>query len=702
MSDYSIKHKIEQLRMELNRHNHLYYVLDQPEISDFEFDSLMNNLIDLEKKYPVFFDPLSPTVRVGGGLISHFDTVKHSSPMLSLSNTYSKNELIDFDFRVKKILNTNSVNYTCELKYDGVAVSLIYDNGLLKRGVTRGDGMRGDDVTENIKTIKTIPLKLFGNFPNALELRGEIFISKNEFNKINRTRERKKHILEEEYRNQKDELLQLDSDKLEKKYLSELKRLDKYANPRNLASGSLKLLDSSKVAKRNLDCVIYSVHSDDLPFNTHYDNLLKTQEWGFKVSQDIKTHDNVDSIMNFIDSSELKRDMLPFEIDGIVIKVNNIFDQELLGHTAKSPRWAISYKFKSAKASTVLKNIIYQVGRTGAITPVAELEPVSLAGSMIRRASLHNEDFIKKLDLKIGDTVFIEKGGDVIPKVVSVDIAKRTLLCEDISFISKCPFCDSILHKLLNEANYYCLNTDNCMPQKIAQIEHFISRDAMNINTLGSKTVLLLFEEGIINNITDLYDLNVSELIHLKGFGEKSKSVKKAQNIITSLEESKNIPFDRVLYALGIRHVGKTVARKLVGYFNSIEDLINASNHQLLEVDEIGEKIANSLLTYFQKKENIEIVQKLQKHGLQFKGDVIALDSSKLDGLTFIVSGTFTISRSDIKNLIELNGGKNSTSLSQRTSYLIAGDSMGPKKKEKAASLGISVISEMEFRKMLE
>ena len=491
----------------------------------------MRELIKLEKRYPEFFDPLSPTMRVGGGLNESFETVQHISPMLSLSNTYSKKELVDFDSKIKKILGQKFVDYTCELKYDGVAISLIYKNGLLERGVTRGDGVCGDDVTQNIKTINTIPLKLFGDFPSFIEFRGEVFIKKDDFNKINQKREERRMTLEKEYYKKRGLQSSSNDIKLEKQYLTNLKKNENYANPRNFASGSLKLLDSAKVAKRNLDCIIYSVHGVNLPFNSHYKNLLKVQDWGFKISKSTQLYNNVNSMMDFIDSLELQRESLPFEIDGVVVKVNNLIDQETLGHTAKSPRWAISYKFQSAQAYTVLSGITYQIGRTGTITPVAELNPVHLAGSVIKRASLHNADFIKKLDLKIGDTVLVEKGGDVIPKVAEVDIAKRTLLCQDIIFISECPSCNSALYKPSNEVNFYCLNSDYCVPQKIARVKHFIGRDALNIHTLGSKTVVLLFQENIINSIADLYDLSVNKLTCLKGFGEKSKSIKKAQNI---------------------------------------------------------------------------------------------------------------------------------------------------------------------------
>tara|TARA_Y100001968_G_C19431848_1_gene757497 strand:- start:869 stop:2977 length:2109 start_codon:yes stop_codon:yes gene_type:complete len=702
MSIHSVKQKIQKLRDELNHHNYLYYVRDQPKISDFEFDALMNDLITLESKYPDFFDSLSPTQRVGGGLLEGFTTIKHNYPMLSLSNTYSRKDLVEFDKRVKKILNSDLVNYTCELKYDGVAISLLYENGLLIRGVTRGDGVYGDDVTENIKKIKSIPLKLFGDFPSYLEVRGEVFINKNEFIKINNERASKRLILEKEYHKYQKKQASLDFDKKQKYYLSEIKKLAPYSNTRNFASGSLKLLDSSKVAKRNLDCVIYSTHSNTLPHDQHSQNLLKAQDWGFKTSKYIQMCKNIDEMMNFINKIEFERKSLLFDIDGVVIKVDSIASQDTLSHTSKSPRWAISYKFKSAQSVTVLHNVVYQIGRTGSVTPVAELSPVQLAGSLIKRATLHNADFIKKLDLKIGDTVIIEKGGDVIPKVVSVNQEKRTLLCRDIVFLSHCPSCNSTLTKITNEANHYCLNSDNCMPQKIAKLEHFIGRDALNIHTLGSQTIKLLFQKSIITGIFDLYDLNVSKLSHLKGFGEKSKSIKKAQNIIDSLEDSKKVSFEKVLYGLGIRHVGKTVSKKLAEHFLSIDTLINNKYEDFIALDEIGEKIASSLSDYFQNEKNRLLIKKLQDYGLQFQTNTKRLKSDKLNNLTFVVSGIFTLSRSELKDMIEDHGGKNSTALSKKTNYLISGDNMGAKKREKAIVLNVPIISELEFKRMLE
>ena len=704
MSTQSIKQKIEQLQDLLNHHNYLYYVLDNPTISDFEFDSLMQELIDLEKKYPEFSTKSSPTKRVGGGLLKGFATVKHNYPMLSLGNTYSQSDLEDFDNRIKKHIATVSIDYTCELKYDGVAITLIYKHGIFEQAITRGDGVFGDDVTENIKTIKSVPLKLFGDFPDFLEIRGEVFVDKKTFITINNNRQEKKLMLTKSYNATLNSVdtASVDFQKLEKKFLAESKKLETYSNARNFASGSLKLLDSSKVAKRNLSCIFYSVHSDELPYDYHFDNLMKAKKWGFNIPDNIEVHSDIIGIMNFIKKYELKRDELPFEIDGVVVKVNNLISQETLGHTAKSPRWAISYKFQSPQVETVLNSVTYQIGRTGAITPVAELKPVDLAGSIIKRASLHNEDFIKKLDLKTGDCVIIEKGGDVIPKVVSVNLNKRHLLCEPISFLSNCPSCGSLLVRVSKEANYYCVNTLNCIPQKIGQVEHFISRDAMNIHTLGIKTIELLFQESLIHNIADLYDLRTDQLINLQGFGGKSKSSKKAQNIIDSIQVSKDKSFEKVLYGLGIRYVGKTVSKKIVKHFNSISNLMTASINELLQIDEVGEKIAYSVFNYFQQEDNLTLIKRLINAGLTFHVLYGKSESNKLAGLSFVISGTFSISREELRNLIEKNGGKNTSSLSRKTNYLIAGNNFGNKKKTTADSLTIEIISESGFKKMLE
>ena len=664
----------------------------------------MSELIKLENQYPELTNDFSPTNRVGGQPIDSFKTIPHKYPMLSLSNTYAKNELEEFDTRVKKILNIDSIDYTCEYKYDGVAISIVYENGILKHGVTRGNGIAGDDVTNNIKTIKSIPLKLFGDYPKLFEIRGEIFIKKNNFKNINYQIEKKKIKLLEDYNNKKSnkDLSIEDLNKLQKKYIAENNKLEKYSNARNFASGSLKLLDSSKVAKRNLDCVLYALYGENLPHDNHLDNLEKAKSWGFNISNSITVSNNITRLMENINRIDIQRNTLPFEIDGVVIKVNKISYQNILGNTAKSPRWAISYKFKSIQAETLLKNITYQVGRTGCITPVAELSPVNLAGSVIKRASLHNYEYIKKMGLQIGDTVIIEKGGDVIPKVVSINLLKRNNLCRNINFIINCPSCGSRLEKNQTEANFYCLNIYNCLPQRIGSVEHFISRDALNIQTLGSKTIELLFKELLISNISDLYFLNLDSFIGLPGFGEKSGSVKKAENILFSINESKMIPFDKVLYGLGIRYVGKTVSKKLVNYFRSISKLMAASYEDLLEVDEIGEKIAQSVVGFFSNSYNLNLINRLQKAGLLFEIQTHKNKSYKLLKLSFVISGSFTVSREDLRNIIEDNGGKNMTSISSKTSFLISGEKMGLKKKEKAIRLNVPIISEFEFYEMLK
>ncbi len=698
----SIENRIKQLRDDLNYHNHLYYVMDQPVISDHEFDKLMNTLINLEKQYPEFLDPLSPTHRVGGSLLESFESVKHLHPMLSLSNTYSQIELSEFDKRVKKTLSVLDLEYVCELKYDGVAISLIYENGVLIRAVTRGDGVYGDNVTENIKTIKTIPLQLFGNYPSRVELRGEVYISKKEFAKINDYRKKKQLNIEENYNIQIQSNTDIDLTKLKKQYLAEIRKFEQYSNPRNFASGSLKLLDSSRVAKRNLDCVIYSVIDSVSDTHSHHQLLLNARSWGFKISENIEIKNSINGMMDFINKIESNRNSLDFEIDGVVIKVNSLSNQKLLSHTSKSPRWAISYKFKSQQVKTHLKNITYQVGRTGAITPVAELDSIYLSGSFIQRASLHNSDFIKKLDLKIGDIVIIEKGGDVIPKVVAVDLDNRNNHCKDIVFITHCPSCANQLKRVQNEANYYCMNSNKCLPQRIAKVEHFISREALNIHTLGVKTIKMLFVNEIIQNVADLFLLDVNSFTGLKGFGEKSQSIKKAQNIINGIKESVKQPFEKVLYALGIRYVGKTVSKKLAEYFGSIERMRQSTLDELLQVDEIGDKIANSIVDYFNDYNNNLLIKDLQRHGLQMNVIEKTIQSNKLQGLVFVVSGTFKMSREEVKKIIDLNGGKNTSSLSKNTSYLIAGKNMGPKKKDLALSLDIPIISEMDFQKMIE
>ena len=702
MSNQLVRKKILELRSLIHYHNYCYYVLDNPEINDMEFDDLMNSLIDFEEQYPEYDDSFSPTKRVGGGLIDGFKNVKHKYPMLSLSNTYSEEDVVEFDNRVKKSLSVDEIEYSCELKYDGVAISIIYENGQLLRAVTRGDGVSGDDVTENIKTIRSIPLKLFGNYPASLEMRGEVFIEKSRFNQINNQRRLNKERLLKKY-NQLESFDILDNDqiKLKKKIQSKINQLGSYANPRNFASGSLKLLDSSKVAQRGLDCVLYAVYSDNLPFNTHLKNLFESKKWGFKIPENYLKVNSINDLISFIKKFEKNREELPFEIDGVVIKINNLSKQNFLGNTSKFPRWAISYKFKASQSITVLNDVKYQVGRTGSITPVACLDPVHLAGSVIKRASLHNVDFIKKLGLKIGDTVIIEKGGDVIPKVVSVVVSKRNLLCKNIIFSKNCPSCKSILVQPENEVNYYCFNDDHCLPQKTAKIEHFISRDAMNINTLGSKTISLLFSENLINDISDLYKLKENDLYNLRGFGSESKSYKKAQNIIKGIQQSKDISFERLLYGLGIRYVGKTVSKKIIKHFKTMDNIMSANHADLLQIDEVGDRIANSIINYFKNNRNTLLISKLKNYGLNFC-DIDINISTKLSGLNFVISGTFDCTRNELKHLIETNGGNVLSSLSAKTSYLVAGLNMGAKKQEKALLLSIPMLSHADLKLMLE
>ena len=698
-----LKQKIENLRTDLNNHNYNYYILDKQLISDFEYDEMMSRLNELENKYPQFYDPNSPTQRVGGKVLDNFKTVNHSVPMLSLENTYNENDLLNFNDRVLKKIKKKKNNYVCELKYDGVAISITYINGLLVQALTRGDGLSGDDVTENIKTIKSVPLKLIGNFPKKLEVRGEIFIDKKSFEKINSDRSRQREILKQALEK---ELLnvvnQQDIVRINKKYSSKLNKLEPFSNPRNFASGSIKLLDPVKVSARNLSCIFYYVNLPDNYFKNHYEAIVSARNWGFQISQFVQISNSIEEVFEFTKKIEKVRNSLPFEIDGVVIKVNSFSDQLILGNTSKSPRWAISYKFKSTQAETILKDIIYQVGRTGAITPVAFLEPVFLSGSTIRRASLHNDSFIKSLGLKIGDTVIIEKGGDVIPKVVSVDFSKRDLLCRDIKGIEFCPSCKTKLIKPKNEVNLYCVNSMSCRPQIINKIEHFISRDALDISSIGSKTVEMLYDEGKINNVGDLYKLKLSDLINLNGFGSESNSYKKAQNIIDGINNSKSKSFDKLIFGLGIRYVGKTVAKKLSLKFENIVNLKNANFNSLIETDEIGEKIANSVLNFFRDEHNIRLINSLSNSGLNFALDNDSKNkSNKLNNLTFVISGTFTFSREQLANIIEQNDGKLSSSISKNTDYLIEGNKAGPKKIEKANLLGVKIITETKFLSLL-
>lgn len=663
-----VKEEINRLTAELNQHNHLYYVENNPQISDFEFDQLLLKLQQLEEAYPEFASELSPTKRVGGDITKKFETVRHRFPMLSLSNSYSEEEIIEWGNRIKKTIET-PVEYICELKYDGVAIGISYLNGKLLRAVTRGDGFQGEDVTANVITIKTIPLQLQGDYPADFEIRGEIFFPIKAFEKTNEERR--------------------------------LNGEQEFANPRNSASGTLKSQDSKVVASRGLDCMLYGVYGDDLPFENHLESVQKAKGWGFKVpsvqEKYIYKTDSVDGIMKFIHYWDKKRNDLPFEIDGIVIKVNNYDVQIELGFTAKSPRWAIAYKFKAERVETILEEVTFQVGRTGAITPVANLKPVHLGGTTVKRASLHNADQIAKLDLHIGDSVFVEKGGEIIPKIVGVNEALRNSNAFAVVFIEYCPECNSQLIRREGEAQHFCPNEKSCPPQVKGKIEHFIARKAMNIDGLGAETVDLLFSEGLIHNAADLYDLKFDQLIQLDRMAEKS-----ANNLLKGIQESKNIPFERVLFAIGIRFVGETVAKQLAKAFKNIEALALAKYDDLIAVDEIGEKIAISVQNYFLDTENVAFIERLQRAGVQFQMEEKVRASDSLAGKNLVVSGVFTLfSRDQLKELIEQHGGKNVSSISSKTHFVVAGENMGPAKLEKATQLGVAVISENDFAQMI-
>ncbi len=660
--------EIELLSRELNEHNYRYYVLADPAISDYDFDKLLEKLIALEKQFPELQKPDSPSQRVGGTITKEFATVTHKYPMLSLGNTYSEDELIDFDSRVAKGLEGEKFQYVCELKYDGVAIGITYRNGVLVQAVTRGDGVRGDDVTANVKTIRTIPLKLRGHdYPKEFEIRGEIFMRRETFNAINSER--------------------LDAGE------------PPLANPRNAAAGTLKMQDSSVVAKRNLDCFLYFIYSEDAIERDHYHSILKVKEWGFKTPDHIRLCDDLGQVLEFIHDWEKNRSALAYDIDGIVLKVNAYSQQKALGFTAKSPRWAIAYKYKAEQVTTVLESISFQVGRTGAITPVANLKPVLLAGTTVKRASLHNSDIIEKLDVRIGDHVFVEKGGEIIPKIIGVDTSKRDMFSEPFKYIEHCPECGTKLVRQEGEALHYCPNDATCPPQIKGKFEHFIGRRAMDIDSIGAETIELLYNHGLIKNVADLYSLELDDLLPLDRMAKKS-----AGNIIDGITASRQRPFERVLFGLGIRHVGETVAKKLAYYFKDVDRLMSASTEELLQVPEIGEKIAISIRDYFSRPENLEMIQRLKDKGLQLflAEDVMAGFSDKLGGKTFVVSGTFSFfSRDDLKKAIELNGGKVTGSVSAKTDYLVAGENMGPAKLEKAEKLGVKIISEEQFRQMI-
>jgi DNA ligase (NAD+) len=666
MKQSEAKERIEKLRNDIKEHNYKYYVLNQPVISDFEFDLLMNELETLEKRYPEFMSDDSPSLRVGSDITIEFEQYEHKYPMLSLRNTYSDDELKDFDIKIKKA-TPSIVEYVCELKLDGASISITYINGLINRAVTRGDGIKGDDVTSNVKTIKGIPVKVTGKtLPEEFVIRGEILMPRAVFNRLNEDR---------------------------------LKAgITPFANPRNAAAGTLKLLDPRIVESRTLDCLFYFLLGEDLPFDTHFDNLMEAALWGFKIPESIKVCRSIEEVIQFKDFWESGRKNLPYDIDGIVIKVNSLSLQEELGFTAKSPRWAIAYKYKAEQASTRLISVVFQVGRTGNITPVANLEPVLLAGSTIKRASLHNADQIAILDLHLNDMVYIEKGGEIIPKITGVDQSLRDPHSKKITFIISCPECGTTLIKNEGEANHFCPNYLHCPPQIKGRIEHFISRRAMDIDGLGEETIDLLYNKKLIITFADLYDLQKEQLINLERFGDKS-----ATNIIRSIKESIKTPYQRVLYALGIRHVGETLAKLISKEFRSIDDLIKADIVQLTGVREIGPKIASSIIAYFSDNENIEIINRLKLRGIKFNDEKeISQTGTSLEGKSIVISGVFIKhSRDEYKEIVEKNRGKNSTTISGNTSFILAGENIGPSKKEKAKELGVPLISEMEFLKII-
>jgi len=658
---------IQDLRDELNQHNHNYYVLDNPIISDFEFDQKLKQLQELENQYSEFFDENSPTQRVGGTITKNFNSVVHDYRMYSLDNSYSKEDLLDWENRIQKVLGNVSMQYTCELKYDGASISITYEKGKLKRAVTRGDGFQGDDVTANIKTIKSIPLQLKGSFPERFDIRGEIILPFEGFEKMNQ------------------ELIEIGE--------------TPYSNPRNTASGSLKLQDSSEVAKRPLECLLYFIVGNNLNIESQYEGLNAARKWGFKVPKEAKLANSIGEVFEYIDYWDTHRHNLPYETDGVVIKVNNLHQQDELGYTAKSPRWAMAYKFKAEQVFTVLNSISYQVGRTGSITPVANLQPVQLAGTIVKRASLHNADQIEKLDIRIEDTVFVEKGGEIIPKIIGVDFTKRNPNSEPTKYITHCPECGSALTRIEGEANHYCPNFYGCPPQIIGRIQHFISRKAMDIQGLGGETVALLFNNGLVKDYADLYSLTVEQILPLERMAQKS-----AENLVNGVQKSKEIPFERVLYAIGIRYVGETVAKKLAKHYKNINAIKNASIMDLIMVDEIGEKIAQSVIEFFENQENVAILERLKQFGVQLEliEKFNPNATSKLEGKTFVVSGVFELfSRDDLKKAIEDNGGKVGSSISSKTDFVIAGENMGPAKLEKANQLKIAIISENDFQAML-
>ncbi|WP_314203989.1 NAD-dependent DNA ligase LigA [Capnocytophaga bilenii] len=661
-----MKEKIQQLRDELNQHNYNYYVLDTPTISDYEFDQKLKELQALEQAHPEFYDENSPTVRVGGSITKNFPTVVHEYRMYSLDNSYSKEDIEEWEQRIIKTLGTDDISFTCELKYDGASIDLLYEDGKLKQATTRGDGIQGDDITANVRTIGSVPLQLRGDYPQRFYIRGEIVMPKKAFERLNQER-----VAAGE---------------------------DPFMNPRNTASGSLKLQDTAEVAKRGLDCLLYFLVGDT-GIATQFESLEKAREWGFKVPNYSRLCHSTQEVMDFINEWDTKRHTLPYETDGVVIKVNNVAQQQELGYTSKSPRWAMAYKYKAEQVDTQLESISYQVGRTGAITPVANLKPVLLAGTIVKRASLHNADQIEKLDIHIGDWVYVEKGGEIIPKIVGVNLDKREPDAVPVSYITHCPECNTELVRNEGEAQHYCPNTYHCPPQITGKIQHFISRKAMDIEGLGEETVELLFRSGVIENYADLYEITVEKLLPLERMAKKS-----AENIVKGIEKSKEVPFERVLFALGIRYVGETVAKKLARHYKNITALENTTVEQLVEVDEIGNQIATSVVNFFQEEYNKELINRLKEYGLQFElsAEATAGQTDTLKGKTFVVSGVFSLySRDELKALIEQHGGKVGSSISSKTDYVIAGDKMGPSKREKAESLGVKIIDEVAFQSLI-
>ncbi len=664
----NIEEQILRLRDELHDHNYRYYVLDAPVISDYDFDMKLKELQTLEQAHPEFMDETSPTMRVGGTVTKNFNTLAHDQRMYSLDNSYSKEELLEWEKRVKRNLGDAIVSYTCELKYDGASISLTYENGQLVRALTRGDGFQGDEVTANVKTIRSVPLHLRGDYPPKFDIRGEIILPLKGFEEMNMERIRSGE--------------------------------DPYMNPRNTASGSLKLQDSALVAERPLDCLLYALVGRDLPVKTHYELLDKARGWGFKIPREARLCHSMKEVLDFLDHWDIHRHELPYETDGVVIKVNDLQQQEELGYTAKSPRWAIAYKFKTEQASSVLEKITYQVGRTGAITPVANLQPVLLAGTTVKRASLHNADQIAKLDIREGDTVYVEKGGEIIPKIVGVDMSQRAEGSTPTQYITHCPECSTLLRREEGEAQHFCPNTTGCPPQITGRIQHFISRKAMDIDGLGAETVELLFKEGLIHNYADLYTLSMEQIVPLERMAEKS-----AENLVKGIADSVKIPFERVLFGLGIRFVGETVAKTLAKAYKNIDALMAASSEELMEVNEIGQRIAESVVSFFREDENREIVDRLKTYGLQFSltEEQLQNQTDLLKGKTLVVSGVFeNLERTELKKLIEDNGGKVSSSISSKTSYLVAGNNMGPSKRTKAETLGVPIISESDFMELIQ